>query len=323
VLVYGECSSCANPAARADYDADNKVDGALYDKASATFFINRSFVMNVPVPDRRAMKVPFGNVGDVPLSGDFDGDGRADVALWRDASFTFFVQPSSLESATSLESDFNRVSSYKQTLSQAFGSPGDIPVPADYDGDGKTDFAVRHDSTFTTFIRRSTDGGTTTVPFGNPGDVPITGDFDGDKKADVAVRRDSTIRFFIRRSSDGGTTTVPFGNPGDIPAVGDYDGDGKSDVAVRNDSVATFFVQRSTNGTTLALPFGNPGDIPVPGDYDGDGLTDAAVRRPSDGRFYILRSSDGGTTTIPFGNLDMVPVGQLIANPKTPAIKGR
>jgi hypothetical protein len=87
----------------------------------------------------------------------------------------------------------------------AWGGPGlDVPVPGDYDGDGRTDLAVFRTTTAEWFILRSSDGVLRQVTFGGPGlDVPVPGDYDADGKADVAVFRKTTAEWFIVRSSDG------------------------------------------------------------------------------------------------------------------------
>ena len=52
------------------------------------------------------------------------------------------------------------------------GLAQDKAVPADYDGDGKTDITVYRDGLW--FIRRSSDGGTTSISWGGlPQDKPI------------------------------------------------------------------------------------------------------------------------------------------------------
>jgi len=126
---------------------------------------------------------------------DFDGDGRADIAVYRDG--TWFIHRSSDGGATTV----------------GWGSVGDIPVAADYDGDAITDIAVYRDGTW--FIHRSSDGGVTTVGWGSEGDTPVPADYDGDGITDIAVYRDGT--WFIHRSSDDGATTVGWGSVGDIP----------------------------------------------------------------------------------------------------------
>ena len=210
---------------------------------------------------------------------DFDGDGRSDIAVYRDGAW-FSLR--SLDGGT--------------TSAGWGGLPQDRPVPADYDGDGKVDHAVYRDGTW--FILRSSDGGQTTVGWGGlPQDIPVPADFDGDGKADIAVYRDGA--WFILRSSDGGGSVIGWGElPQDIPVPADYDGDGKADIAVYRDG-AWFILRSSDSGGSVIGWGGLPQDIPVPADYDGDGKADIAVYR--DGLWFIIRSSDGIQTSVAWG----------------------
>ena len=68
----------------------------------------------------------FGAEGDIPVSGDFDGDYKSDLTVFRASESNWYT--------------FSPANG--QTSITFFGVEGDIPVAADYDGDGKTDIAV-------------------------------------------------------------------------------------------------------------------------------------------------------------------------------------
>ena len=229
-----------------------------------TFEDNRTFLGNTPYGGGLAVwrpsegswyvlgrpRVQWGLPGDIPVPGDYDGNGETDLAVWRPSSGTWYIPGRS---------------------PIQWGLPGDIPVPGDYDGNGKTDIAVWRPSNGIWYVR-----GRPRVQWGLPGDIPVPGGYTGAGKTDMAVWRPSTGTWHIL-----GDPPVQWGLPGDVPVPGDYYGERKASPAVWRPGTGTWHVLNR-----LPVQWGASGDIPVPGDFGG-GKTQMVVWRPSTGTWHI------------------------------------
>lgn len=196
-----------------------------------------------------------------------------------------------------------------------YGAPnlGDIPVSADFDGDGTNEPAIFRPSTAQWFALDA-NGGRLIASFGAPGlfDIPVPGDYDGDGRDEPAVFRPSTAQWFAMGPT-GGRLVAQFGAPNlfDLPVPGDYFKEGRDQPAVYRPSTAQWF-SLTSNGGRFVGNFGAPNlsDLPVPGDYDGDGQDEPAVFRPSTAQWFA-KFLNGGRLFTSFGatNLFDLPVG--------------
>jgi hypothetical protein len=123
-----------------------------------------------------------------------------------------------------------------------------MPVPEDYDWDGRLDIAVYRPSSGIWYVIPSGKPTTFTLTqWGTPTDVPVAGDYDGDGKSDMAVwRPDSGIWYVLLSSSPGSYTCTQWGVSDDVPVPEDFDGDGKMDIAVWRPSNGVWYVIPST-----------------------------------------------------------------------------
>ena len=232
--------------------------------------------------------------------GDFNGDGKLDLALTGYNSNT----PNIVIVLGNGDGTFQSPVIY---TSNKYG-PSEIVV-GDFNGDGKLDLAVTNafggvgvllgngDGTFQSEVIYPTEGT-------NGGSVAV-GDFNGDGKPDLVVTNDNDATFGVLLGNGDGTfqseiVTATGGETAGPVAVSDFNGDGKLDLVVRTGSNIVSVFLGNGDGTFQNQAFYTVGEDPLSvavGDFNGDGKPDLVVADFGD-------APDPGTVTVLLGNGD-------------------
>lgn len=255
----------------------------------------------------------FGLPGAIPLAGDFNGDGKAEVAIYYRGHWYI---------------DINGNRQWDpEDLWISFGDEKDLPVVGDWDGDGKVDIGIfgpmwamdppaieaepglpdaenmqftkaknlppqPQESTNGVRVLQRTSQGSLRADlidhvfrYGTLGDLPVTGDWNGDGITNIGVFRKGT--WILDTNGDGRFSpedqSFVFGQEGDLPLVGNFDGKGLPQVAVYREGRVIVDSDRNhrVDATDSVLDLHGNG-IPVVGDFNGDGVDEIVLYEDSE-----------------------------------------
>ncbi len=252
----------------------------------------------------------YGPVDGIPVTGDFTGDGKDEIAVFKNGYWMI---------------DLNGNGRWdEQDLMCQLGDEQDRPITGDWDGDGKADIGifgpmwqkdleaivsepglpnpdnmpftkpknvpphVAESSSGARYLKLTSHGkqraDLVDHVFGvdDPELVPLAGDFNGNGIRSIASFHSGTWRLDVNgdgRFDERHDIFATFGQAGDLPVVGDFNGDGIEQIAVfRN---GTWIIDSNNNyqmdDADQRVILGRAGDVPVVGDWNGDGQTDVGL----------------------------------------------
>ncbi len=235
------------------------------------------------------------------LSGDFNADGRADIATYDAGSGKVMVERSN-----------GGTFAAKELWISGFGVNG-RPVTGDFNGDGRMDIGSFDPANGNWKVAlsdgsRFNDQSAAWISGFGAGEDPSAGDFNGDGLTDILTFYKSSGNLYVRIALNQrgsfthlvGGQNILIGSASDTPVVGDFNGDGQVDFGAFNKTNGTWDIRLNT-GDILAglrqLPtvsgFG-AGRNTVVSDFNYDGLTDIGYYDDTTGK-VIYRVCQGSS----------------------------
>jgi hypothetical protein len=135
----------------------------VYRPSTSTFLLKDGNVAGLP-----DYNFAFGIAGDIPLAGDWDGNGTTTIGVYRPSNQKFYLRNSN-------DTGIADIPPFQ------YGIPGDIPIAGDWDGNGTTTIGVYRPTNAKFYLRNTNSTGFASIGFyfGIPGDIPIIGNWDG------------------------------------------------------------------------------------------------------------------------------------------------
>ena len=166
----------------------------------------------------------FGISGDIPVTGDWNDDGKSEIGVFRNSTHTFYLDynANGVWNVPPADRQYN------------FGLSGDLPISGDWNNDRKSEIGVFRPSTHLFYLDYNGNGVWNVPPadrqynFDISGDIPVTGDWNNNGISEIGIYRNSTKLFYLDYNGNGvwnGSVIdrqYNFGISGDTPVSGKW-----------------------------------------------------------------------------------------------------
>ncbi|MEP7287596.1 MAG: putative Ig domain-containing protein [Chloroflexota bacterium] len=242
----------------------------IFRPSASTFYLR-----NANTTGPADISTAFGTATDLPVVGDWNGDGIDTVGFYRPSTGQFFLRDSNSAGAPTV-------------YSFVLGAPGDLPMVGDWNSNGKDGVGVFRPSNGLIYLKNNLTTGFADfqMVLGVPGDVPVAGDWNGDGKDSPGVYRPSLTKFFLSNQvcncSVFADYSAALGIAGDTPFAGDWNGDGITGIGVFRPSNGLIYLKNTpTSGfADLSLVYGVPNDKPIAGHWATSATIPSSTANP-------------------------------------------
>jgi hypothetical protein len=200
----------------------------------------------------------YGNRGDVPVVGDWDGNGSQTQGVFRSGAWYLTNALWALKTTLGNPHGDSQVS---------YGQEGDRPIVGDWDGDGTQTIGVQRRNLFLLSNSNLAPATTYGFTYGKPGDVAVVGDWDGDGVDTIGIYRSGSWHLRNSNSSGLADIAVTYGVSTTVPIVGDWDSDGRVSIGVFSDGGWHLSNSITSPATDIYVRFGTATDRPLIGNW--------------------------------------------------------
>jgi hypothetical protein len=149
-----------------DFDGDGCDTLSIYRPSEARIYVINRLGTNGGGLGAADLSYDYGNPGDIPVAGDWDGDGSDSAGLRRPSDGFVYLR--------------NSNSTGNADISFFYGDPGDLPVAGDWNDDGIDSFGLFRPGNATFYLKNGNGTGVADLSFalGPSTGVPVSGRFD-------------------------------------------------------------------------------------------------------------------------------------------------